>query len=62
MNWTYALCVFFNVLLMASGRPQVPEGLGDTISSIGGTVADLIRYIDVLLTEKYVVLLRATWL
>jgi len=28
---------------MTEGRPQVPEGLGDTIASIGGTAADLIR-------------------
>ena len=43
MYWAYLFCVLFNTLLMAEGRPQVPEGLGDTITSIGGTAADLIR-------------------
>ena len=45
MNWAYVLCVLLNTFLMTKGRPQVPEGLGDTIASIGGTAADLIRYI-----------------
>jgi len=31
------------LLLMTNGRPQIPEGLADTIASIGGTAADLIR-------------------
>ena len=44
MNVLCLYLVMFTLLLMADGRPQIPEGLGDTISSIGGTAADLIRY------------------
>ena len=43
MNWAYVMVVLCNAFLMVKGRPQIPEGLGDTIASIGGTAADLIK-------------------
>jgi len=49
---------------MTEGRPQVPEGLGDTITSIGGTAADLIRYIygfSLQIKEYKVISLKLIW-
>ena len=43
MNPAYLYVVFASVLALTDGKPQIPEGLGDTISSLGSSAATLIR-------------------
>ena len=44
MDLLYLFVTLISLLCVTNAKPQIPEGLGDTISSFGSSAADLIRY------------------
>ena len=44
MDLLYLFPTLISLLGATNAKPQIPEGLGDTISSFGSSAADLIRY------------------
>ena len=44
MKQLHLIVTLFSLLITSEAKPQIPEGLGDTISSLGSSAATLIRY------------------
>ena len=44
MKQLHLIVTLFSLVITSEAKPQIPEGLGDTISSLGSSAATLIRY------------------